>query len=52
MESLSPEALAALREFYQEQAQRETRQKSDIDDFGENWQLSQFWLVSVDTGIL
>uniref|UniRef100_A0A8C5LZY5 EEF1A lysine methyltransferase 1 n=1 Tax=Leptobrachium leishanense TaxID=445787 RepID=A0A8C5LZY5_9ANUR len=41
---LSSHTLAALQEFYAEQAQKSTRDsESDIVSVDEDWQLSQFW---------
>ena len=45
---LSAETFAALKEFYQEEDQREAMKNSaapdeDIEAFSEDWNLSQFW---------
>lgn len=49
---LSSASLAALQDFLKEQSQREAKMMAittaqsnhiDMDDFGEDWQLSQFW---------
>jgi len=53
--TLSAESFAALKEFYEEQDDRDQRREeletvaangqgpSSIDAFSEDWQLSQFW---------
>ena len=43
MAQLSPETLAALMEFYQEQNQAKEKDEDGYDKIEEDWELSQFW---------
>ena len=43
MAQLSPETLAALMEFYQEQNKPKEKDEDGYDKIEEDWELSQFW---------
>ena len=43
MAQLSPETLAALMEFYQEQNQAKEKDEDGYDKIEYDWELSQFW---------
>ena len=43
MAQLSPETLAALMEFYQDQNKAKEKEEDGFDKIEEDWELSQFW---------
>ena len=43
MAQLSPETLAALMEFYQDQYKAKEKEEDGYDKIEEDWELSQFW---------